>query len=248
MLKYASGMSSARAKVLLFGVIILGIIGIGIFESRRSPTLDERVRTPLRELGLDRTYAMKVETHTILGDRELFIEGIYRIDAPAESYASEATTTLRILETGETHAFSLRNVSLGDTVYVSVSTESPLLSRTLPLTEGWRSFESAAIPAAFVGIAVHGPILDTALLFGEDVAHLEFVEKREGEGRYTFKLAEPDARKGGALQTIFERVGENGRINVFFKDERVSHFVLSGSEYTSTTTLIRETSRILPPL
>ncbi len=233
------------AKTLLFGGILLVIVAIGIFEAQKGPELDESVRMALRELGMDRIYGMRVETLVGLGDRGLAIEGLYRIDAPQDAYASEATTTLIIRESGEKHSFSLGNMSLGDTVYVSVASESPLLTRTLPLTGGWRSFESKAIPEQFRGIAVHGPILDNALLFEEEGAHLAFLEKSEDENgqRYAFRLSDPEAVAGGTLATLFERIGENGRVYVWLNDGRIVRALFTGSDYTSTTTF---TSDIVP--
>lgn len=249
-LKYANCMSGFVAKTLVLGGILMGIIGIGIFEAQRTPELNDAARAALRETGMDRAYAMHVETLVELGDRELAIDGIYRIDAPLQAYASESTTTLTIRDSGEAHSFSLRNVSMEDIVYVSVASESPLLTHTLPLTNGWRSFESAAIPAQFSGIAVHGPILDNALLFGEDGAHLTFVEEiGEGEEKhYAFKLSDPQAQPGGTLQTLFERIGVDGRARVWIKEGRISMFVLSGSDYVSTTTLLSDEVPITPPL
>lgn len=247
-LAYATSMSSTVAKILVFSALLLGLLLIGVIESWKTPDLEESVRSALREVGNDRTYSMRVETLSTLDDRTLAIDGIYRIDAPRDAYASESTTTLTVIETGETHAFSLRNISLSDTVYVSVSSASPLLARTLPLTDGWQSFKSGDIPAALSGIATEGPILDNALIFADDGAHLQFIETTP-EGAHLFTLRDPRARIGGVLQTLFERIGVSGHITVWLHDDTVSQFVFTGEDYVSTTTMLREPSPpIAPPL
>lgn len=248
-LEYAIWMPPTLAKILLAGFLIATIIGIGIFETTQRPTLEESVRSALREIGMDRTYGMHVETHVIIGDRDLFIDGDYHIDAPENAYASYATTTLRVHGSGETHSFSLGNTSIGNQVWVSVTTESELLQVTLPVTNGWRSFDADAIPEAFAGVAIHGPILDTALLFSADGTHLAFVETLElgEETRYVFTLADPSEKPGGTLQTLFERIGD-GTVSISFTDNRISHVVFSGNDYTSTTTFESSISPIIPPL
>ena len=236
------------AKTLFFGALILGLLSIGAYEAWKAPDFDESVREALRELGHNRTYAMRVQTSSFMDDRTLLIDGVYRIDAPQDAYASESTTTLTVLETGETHTFSLRNVSVKDMVYVSVASESALLSHTLPLTDGWRAFSSTDIPPEYDGIALRGTILDNALLFADDGTHLHYVD-RTAEGAYVFRLRDPRANIGGSLQTLFERIGAEGRVTVWIKDAEVSQFVFSGTNYVSTTTLLREPlTPITPPL
>lgn len=239
-------MSETFAKATFFGVLLLGLITIGLFEAWKTPNLEESVLSAIRDAGHDRTYAMRVETLSQLGDRTLAIDGIYRIAAPNDSYASESTTTLTVLETGEMHSFSLQNISIGETVYVSVTSESPLLTRTLPLTEGWQSFSSDTIPPTLAGIATRGPILDNALIFAEDGSHLEFLEITPG-GAYLFKLRNPHAQIGGVLQTLFERIGGDGRITVWLEGGTVSQFVFTGDDYVSTTTMRGEPTPIAPP-
>jgi hypothetical protein len=242
-------MSGFAAKTLTLGAIILIILGIGVFEAHKDPELDDNVRAALREIGMSRTYAMQVNTRVRIDDRDLAIEGLYYIDTPLQAYASQSTTTLTT-ESGETHAFTLKNVSLGEMVYVSVATESALLMRTLPLTNGWQSFASAEIPQQFAGIAVHGPILDNARIFAEEGAYLEFVEEIEGdEGvEYVFKLKDPRAEPGGTLGSLFGRIGVQGFVKVWLEDGRVTRTVFSGEGYTSTTTFISGVFSITPPL
>ncbi len=250
-LAYARDMSGLAAKTLVLGGIIFAIIIVGFLEARKGAELDELVRDTLRQLGMNRTYGMRAETRVDIGDRILSIDGTYRIDTPAKSYSSNSRTTLTVKNTGETHSFTLQNISLGEKVYVSVSTDSPLLRQTLPLTEGWRSFDSRAIPEEFVGIAVYGPILDNTRIFADEGAHLTFLEKKvEDSGeQYVFKLSNPRDEIGGTLQTLFERIGSEGRVFVWLREGRVSHFVFTGKDYVSTTTLMGgELDPITPPL
>lgn len=216
-------------------------------------TLDEEIRQALIHIGENRSYAMNVETLVTMYDRDMTIKGTYYIDDPRHTYASFSTTTLRVPETNETHTFSLGLISINNDSYIHITTSSPLLKKTLPLTP-WQHVSEEALQSTFKGIATKGPILDTALIFSNSLRYLHFRERGEDAKlddstfeRYVFSLSDPNVTPGGTLQTLFERVGGNGTIEVWARSGTPELIVLSGERYHSTTTLLSIPIAVTPP-
>jgi hypothetical protein len=239
-------------RMILAGLAVVGVL-LYLFWQPAESSLDQELRGELIKIGQNRSYAMEVDTWVSVYDRNLSIVGRYLLDEPNRAYASYSTTTLEVPKTGEKHSFSLGIISLQDNSYLQLLTESPVLKKTLPLTS-WRYVPKETLETEFKGIASGGPILDTAKLFSDNLRYVVFRERREDSElngntfeRYVFTLAEPEAKPGGTLQTLFERIGSGGTIEVWVQEHTPRLFVFSGPSYYSTTTIFALPSIITAP-
>ncbi|MBP9669525.1 MAG: hypothetical protein KBE09_04525 [Candidatus Pacebacteria bacterium] len=210
---------------------------------RYSRTLDALMKDTLVHVAHVESYSQDVTTEVAFPDRTLSIVGTYHIDRKARNYASFSTSTLKIAELGE-HTFSVENLSLQDTIYTRISTESPLLTTTIPQTNGWKSFPNTAIPKDLENIALPGPTLDNLLLFGENGRFIQLQEKMGEEEvhgerlhRYEFSLSEVFPEHPGPVRALTERIGAAGRITVWVDatSAMIRHIRFENDTYSSET-------------
>ncbi len=188
---------------------------------RYSRTLDTLMKETLAHVAQVQSYSQDVTTSVAFPDRTLHIVGTYHIDRKSRNYASFSTSTLKIAELGE-HTFFVENLSLEDTIYTRISTESPLLTTTIPQTDGWKSFPNTAIPKELENIALPGPTLDNLLLFSENGRFIQLQEKMGEEvvrdatlNHYRFSLSGALPENPGPVKGLIERIGPSGHIDVW---------------------------------
>lgn len=248
-----------RLQYAIITAVLLGCATAFLVVRNRASdaVLDGLLATSLATYGDISSYEQQVETAALFPDRNLYIEGIYRVDRDRMRFETISTTTLSFPGGPSDINFSLQNRALGRQVYVHVHTSSPVLKGTIPSHEEWRHFSADAIPEAYRGIAVPGPILDNLLVLSEKGAYLSLREQptRIVEGgktlvRYVFARSSKEPSPG-TLQALLARVGNDGTVILWLDEATRQPIRLSfvGANYHSTTTLSRlgEMIPIEPP-
>lgn len=187
-----------------------------------------------------------VDTHVIVSDRILYIEGTYESNKALDAYAAYSTTTILLPDlpvNNQSHTFTHQNISIGNDVYTKIETESPVLLSSIPASPQWRHFTRSAIPREFADIAVPGPIIENLRLLDQGGTYLRLIQARGEEvlgsttlRRYELELS--GKKTSGNLQTVMDRIGK-GRIDLWI-DESTSlpyMMVFRGPGYFATTTI-----------
>lgn len=235
-------MSQKTAIAALGAVLLLG--GALYTYFALSDQKDEQFKDAMAALGALTSYRQHVAMETDISARHLLIEGEYDVDRAHDRYRSTATTSLSALDGAfeGVHAFTLSHVALPPEVYVSVTSESELLSGSIPKTDGWKHFTDGAVPYEFQNVAVAGPVMDTLTLFSDDGAYLGVTKAPIEEGetrRYTLQLNKKAFKERGldAVGIFVERLGEDGTIDVWFDTatHRIQKLRLSNPPYLSYT-------------
>lgn len=190
-----------------------------------------------------------METGNRSGGGDLHIIGVYLVDHAHKEFAAYSTTTLE--RAGQSPiSFLLDDLSLGSDVYVRVKNETPAFRLAVPADGTWQHFPAYAIPSAYAGIAVAGPLVDDLALLADNGAYVSFV-KDDGpahlEGalltRYTLALS-PSVTTAptSVVRDTAKLVGPNGAIDLWIDPSNatvVAMRLTNGSTYTSTTTFSR---------
>ena len=243
-------LSSRTILALSASLVIAATIGFVIYQKVHvaPPPFDANAKKILNELGHARVYTAHVNTSAMFTDRVLQIDGMYLVDEPQKKYMTMSTTTMTVRGVrNQPHAFTLKNISIGDDVYSKIETTSSIFKQTIPASPLWRHFKKNSVPSQFADIAVVGPILDNVLIFSVSGRYLVFVNKKEEVilnrtlMHYTFTLSHNSAKnRGGTLEALLERIGKEGMVDVWidYEKEQVPFFRFSNATYTSTTTLL----------
>lgn len=234
-------------RALIFAVVVLCALALGAYLYWTRPeAFDPALQKAFSNAANAGSYEEQVQTQDSLSGRTLNVDGTYLLDAPADRYASFSTTTLVTVGSKKPVIFSLDNISIGSDLYTRVQTESnvPL---AVPSSKTWQHFQADAIPSAYAGIAVAGPLLDNLKLFEGGGKYLtltgEPVQEQQGGAtltHYTFKLSPAaDLSSSGTLGVLMERIGEGGSIDVWIdtSDGTIRYMRFKNASYVSTTTI-----------
>ncbi len=245
--------------LIIIGIVAVTLIFFGLIYSKagRINQLDPAAKNILDSMGLIRTYRAHVDTWAVLGTKTLHITGTYLINAPKNSYASYSTTTLTLPGVSSIDYFTLKNISIGEDVYTKLESTSTIILRTMPLTNGWVHFKKNTIPESFTGISISGPVLDNLLIFSENGKFLTYINsvptkvKSGTLPKYYFKLSKETPTPESTLEALFNRIGNDGMIEVSIdpQNNRLEYFKFFNKTYTSTTTVsdLNGTVTIDPP-
>ncbi len=235
----------SRTYLLSGAAVLIAIVLVAAYWYVTKHEFDADLSAAFERTADVYAYTQEDMTETVISDRMLRIEGIYRNDSRAGRYASIATTTISLPDDGE-HSFTLENISLGEKVYTRVATESPLLKQQIAFDDAWHQFQRDAIPAEFESVAISGPILDHLLLFKSDGSYLtvvdgpvDDVQGDESLRVYTLRLRDGQTDVGGTLATFMERIGD-GTIRIWIDGtDTIRRIAIDNDSFHSTTTLSR---------
>lgn len=234
-------------------VILLSLATSAYFLWQNKAQWDDTITAAVLTANRVTEHIEQVDTEADFPDRRIKVSGSYLIDAPEGRFAAYSTTTLLIPDM-EPQTFSLQNIALPNEVFTRITTESPGLKGTIPEGPDWRRFPTNAIPPQFANISIAGPILNNLRIFENEGAYLELMasdglQQREDELllHYVFKLSDKALADNadGTLGALIDRIGEEGRIDVWVDEasSTVRYLQFSNPTYRSTTTL-----RYLAPL
>ncbi len=251
----------ARMKNVLLVILTALAVSTGIgfyWYMKQVPTIpfDPLLTDALEHIDGVRTYMQDVDTQTLVDGKNLRIVGKYAVNGQESAYSSFSTTTLYLDGIG--HAFSLSNISIGDTVFVKIETEDAFLMDSIPNSPDWLYFHKEAIPAQYQNIAIFGPTIEHARLLEDGGAYLRLLSPGTEESldekevyRYRFQLVDAVQAPGGTLATLFGRIA-TGTIDVWVDPEerQVTMLRITNPPYHSTTTFssINSSLPIEPPI
>jgi hypothetical protein len=241
--------------ICLVGLLVGGYL---LYRAESSGSFDERLQTAIQAVQGLRSYEMTVDTATVVSARAMRISGLYRLDYEGKRYGSFATTTLFTPELSkheQSHTFSLQNLAVGDSVYVKIETDSPLLKKTIPNGPEWHRLPAASIPPQYQNIAVAGPFLDTLAILGNGGAYLTLTGKPTDLSvgtttyhSYRFRVSkEGQLVEGGTLRSLVQRIA-TGTVDVLIDDTpSVRGVLVHGDNYESTTTILSVNTPFIIP-
>lgn len=229
----------------LVGLVVLVVaLGGWWYWTHRGPQLDSLAKKALENIETVTSYRQHVETETYIEDRHIKVVGDYTINETDKQFSSEAVTTLTLPDK-TSHSFSLQTITLGDTLFAKVQSQSPALNLTVPSSPEWKSFNIQAIPDTYREIATPRPPMDNLALFKNAGTYLIIKESRVDEekngerlARYVFNLSSKAfTETTGPVSMIAERVGVHGTVEVWIResDAQIRHLRYSNAPYISTT-------------
>lgn len=245
----------SRSILALAGVGIVGFLLLLLHPYNPSTEIrfTPQAQQTLDTLGKLTGYELYIETNTLFPDKELDIEGQYGFDHPRFSFAAQSTTT--ITTEGIPRSFSLKHMVFSDDLYTSIASGDPVLSKMVPVTNGWQHFQVGSVPRHLQAIATHGPVVDPLLVFRTtEVTFTPLTEptKRVFSGATTTVYTTSLSAHGtvpSAVETLRGRLGATGTVDIYFSEDesRVLGMVFAGPSYHSTTTLLKEEAPVLLP-